>query len=161
MNEFGSVTEPDVDDPTGAPETDQLSVPPAVPVNVYDCVRVPFASEAHELPGAGAVGADGVTTTFTVAEVTVVLTQPVVVFVTTHAALRVPAAFAVFRVMKLSPAPPPVVDTTVALPENVHAYDGVPPFTRPLTVNVKLPPPQSVPDGGVMVNDGSGEIEIV
>jgi hypothetical protein len=102
-----------------------------------------------------------VTTTFTVAEVTDVLTQPVVVFVTTHVALRGPAAFAVFRVMKLSPTPPPVVDTTSAPPENVHAYDGVPPFTRPLTVNVKLPPPQSVPDGGVIVNDGSGWIETV
>jgi hypothetical protein len=28
-------------------------------------------------------------------------------------------------------------------------------------VNVKLPPPQSVPEGGVIVNDGSGEIVIV
>jgi hypothetical protein len=97
-----------------------------------------------------------------VLEVTGVLTQPVVVFVTVQVAERLPAAFAVVSVMKSSAAPPPVVEVTIPLPSvNDHAYDGVPPLTRPLTVNVKLPPPQSVPEGGVIVNDGSGWIVIV
>jgi hypothetical protein len=90
---------PDVVVPAGAPETLQLSVVP-VPVNVYACVRVPFASDAQELPAPGAVGAAGVTTTLTVLEVTGVLTQPVVVFVIVQVAERLPAAFEVFSVMK-------------------------------------------------------------
>jgi hypothetical protein len=45
---------------------------------------------------------------------------------------------------------------------SAHKYVGEPPaFTRPETFHVWLMPPQSVPDGGVIVNDGSGWIVIV
>jgi hypothetical protein len=70
-------------------------------VNVYDCERVPFASDAHDVAAPeDKTGADGVTSTLTVLEVTAVLTQPVVVFVIVQVAERLPAAFEVFSVMK-------------------------------------------------------------
>jgi hypothetical protein len=127
---------PDVVVPAGAPETLQLSVVP-VPVNVYDCVRVPFASDAHELPGAGAVGAVGVGVIVT-ADVTVALTHDVGAEpVTTQLTVNDVAAPGFVNATVTEEF---VVAPRVAIPDaptSAHKYVGEPPaFTRPETFHV-------------------------
>ena len=109
-----------------------------MPVNVYDCVRVPFASEAHELPATGAVGADGVGVIVTVDD-TVALThdvgaEPVTTQLTSYEAEAPGLENATVNDDAFVAPGVPIPEPSVT---SAHAYVGVPPaFTRPDTFHV-------------------------
>jgi len=107
-------------------------------VNVYDCVRVPFASDAHELPAAGAVGAAGVGVIVTV-DVTVALThdvgaEPVTTQLTVYDAEATGLENATVNDDAFVAPGVPIADGSLT---TAHEYVGVPPaFTRPETFHV-------------------------